>query len=152
MRKRLVVIALSLFTLGCQKGARTPLIVEDSTVIVTSDNRTSEALGIETSRGVFTPLIRAGTKVPCSRTETFTAAENGQVQITIAMFRGNNSTTSGNTALGRFQVVGLPVGKAGATVAEITFSISSRQILVSARDRTRKTDLEIRKVAAGLNP
>jgi hypothetical protein len=37
-------------------------------------------------------------------------------------------------------------------VAEITFSISSRQILLSARDRAHKTDLEIRRVAAETEP
>jgi molecular chaperone DnaK (HSP70) len=172
MRRRFSVTALFLFLLGCQKAAQTPvgvedpivrqtrhagqnsqgarsyLVVEDSTAIIGGDHRTTEALGIETSRGVFTPLIEAGTMVPCSVTETFATSEDGQVQITLSVFRGNHPATSDDTALGRFQVINLPAGPPGAIVAEITFSVSSRQILISARDRVKKTDFEVRKVTA----
>jgi molecular chaperone DnaK (HSP70) len=148
MRSRVTAIALLIFLLGCQKMTRSRVEVEDSTGIVGANQITIEALGIETARGVFTPLIEAGSKVPCSVTEKFSTSENRQTQITIALFRGKSPTTTGDTALGRYQVVGIPAGPPGATVIEITFSISSRQIWLSARDRANRTDLEVRRVAA----
>ena len=125
MHRRFSITALFLFLLGCQKAAKTPVgvedppvrdtshagqnalgarsyvVVEESTAIIGGDHRTTEGLGIETSRGVFTPLIEAGTMVPCSVTETFATSDDGQVQITLSVFRGNHPATSDDTALGQ---------------------------------------------------
>lgn len=141
--------ALSLLVLGCQqKTTLAPTLVENATPIVGADQKTTEALGIETSGGVFTPLINAGTTVPCEITETFTTSDEGQTQIVITILRSANPTTASNTALGEFQIIGIPAGPPGSTVVEVTFRISTRQILLLARDRDRRTDLEIRRVAA----
>jgi molecular chaperone DnaK len=151
MRLILTIIALSLFAFGCHLKNRQPLVVEDNTPIVAA-SRTTEALGIETLGGVFTPLIKPGTTVPCSLAEIFSTAADGQSQIMVTLFRGTNQMTSSNHALGRFQVVGIPSAPRGTPKVEITFAITERQILLSARDLTSKTDLQIQKVGGETKP
>jgi molecular chaperone DnaK len=151
MRSLLTIIALSLFAFGCYSQNRQPLVVEDNTPIVAA-SRTTEALGIETLGGVFTPLIKPGTTVPCSLAEIFSSAADGQSQIMVTLFRGTNQMTSSNHALGRFQVVGIPSAPRGAPKVEITFAITERQISLSARNLTSKTDLQIQKVGGETKP
>jgi hypothetical protein len=146
MRRLLPILALSLLMPGCRKQNRPPLVVEDATPIVDA-GRTSEPFGIETIGGVFTPLIKVGTAVPCSLSEVFSTAADGQSQIMVTPFRGTNQLVAGNHALGRFQVVGLPSAPRGTPQVEVTFTITERQILISARDLTRKTDLEIQRMS-----
>jgi len=62
-------------------------------------------------------------------------------------FRGTNQSVASNHALGRFQIVGIPAAPRGTPQVEVTFTITERQILISARDLTRKTDLEIQRVS-----
>jgi len=146
MRTLLPVLALSLLVFGCQKQSRAPLLVEDATPIVGA-GRTTEALGIETLGGVFTPLIKPGTTVPCSLSEVFSTAADGQSKIMVIPFRGTNEMVASNHALGRFQIVGVPSGPRGTPQIEVTFTITERQILMAARDLTRKQDLEIQRVS-----
>jgi molecular chaperone DnaK (HSP70) len=147
MRTLLPILALSLLAFGCQKQNRAPLVVEDATPIVGTGHATVEALGIETLGGVFTPLIKPGTAVPCSLSEIFSTAADGQSQIMVTPFRGTNQMTASNHALGQFRIVGIPFGMRGTPRVEVTFTITERQILMSARDLTRKADLEIQRVS-----
>jgi len=146
MRTFLSILTLSLLVLGCQKPGRALLVVEDATPIVAAGH-TTEGFGIETLGGVFTPLIKSGTTVPCTLSEIFSTAADGQSQIMVTPFRGTNQLVAANHALGRFQVVGIPSAPRGTPQVEVTFTITERQILISARDLTRKTDLEIQRVS-----
>jgi len=148
MRTLFPILTLSLLVFGCQKQSRAPLVVEDSTPIVGA-GRTTEAFGIETLGGVFSPLIKSGTAVPCSLSEIFSTAADGQSQIVVTPFRGTNQMAASNHALGRFQIVGIPAASRGTPQVEVTFTITERQILISARDLTRKTDFEIQRVGGG---
>jgi molecular chaperone DnaK len=145
MRTLLPIITLSLLIVGCQKQGQAPLVVEDATPIVGA-GRTTESLGIETLGGVFTPLIKPDTTVPCSLSEIFSTAADDQSQIIVAPFRGTNQMAARNHSLGRFQIVGIPFGPRGTPQVEVTFTITERQILISARDLTRKTHFEIQRV------
>jgi molecular chaperone DnaK (HSP70) len=149
MRTLLPILTLSLLAFGCQKQTRAPLVVEDATPIVGAGRATTEALGIETLGGVFTPLIKTGTAVPCSLSEIFSTAADGQAQIIVAPFRGTNQMAASNHPLGRFQIVGIPSAPRGTPQVEVTFTITERQILISARDLSRKADLEIQRVSGG---
>src|SRR5215217_5092356 len=113
MRTLLPILTLSLLVFGCQKQNRAPLVVEAATPIVGAGRTTTEALGIETLGGVFTPLIKSGTTVPCSVSEIFSTAADGQSQIMVTPFRGTNQMAASNHALGRFQIVGIPSGPRG---------------------------------------
>ena len=137
---------LWLLLLGCQKQSRAPLVVEEATPIVGAGLATTEALGIETLGGVLTPLIKTGTAVPCSVSEIFSTAADGQAQIMVTPFRGTNQMAASNHPLGRFQIVGIPSAPRGTPQVEVTFTITERQILISARDLTRKVGLEIQRV------
>ena len=57
-----------------------------------------------------------------------------------------------NHPLGRFQIVGIPSAPRGTPQVEVTFTITERQILISARDLTRKADLEIQRVTGEPKP
>src|SRR5665213_2270364 len=151
MRPLLTIITLSLLAFGCHSQSRQSLVVEDNTPIVVV-NSTTESLGIETLGGVFTPLIKPGTAVTCSLAEIFSTATDGQSQIMVTLFRGTNQMTSSNHALGRFQVIGIPSAPRGTPKVEITFAITGQQILLSARELTSKTDLQIQKVSGESKP
>jgi molecular chaperone DnaK len=146
MRTLLPILTLSLLVFGCQKQSRTPFVVEDATSIVAAGS-TTEALGIETLGGVFTPLIKSGTTVPCSLSEIFSTAADGQSKIMVIPVRGTNQWVASNHALGRFHIVGIPAGPRGTPQVEVTFTITERQILMSARDLIRKADLKIQRVS-----
>jgi molecular chaperone DnaK (HSP70) len=146
MRILLPVIALSLLAFGCHPKSRQPVVVEDDTPIVGASG-TTEALGIETLGGVFTPLIKPGSTVPCTHSEVFSTAADGQSQIMVTLFRGTNQMRTSAHALGRFQVVGIPAARRGTPKVEITFAITQTQILLSARDLTQMTDLQIRRLS-----
>jgi molecular chaperone DnaK len=149
MRSLLSALALTVLVFGCQKQNRASLVVEDATPIVGAGRVTAEALGIETLGGVFTEIIQLGTIVPASRSEIFSTAEDGQLQITIFLFRGTNRMAASNHALGRFQIVDIPSGPRGTPEIEVTFSITERQILISARDLKSKAKIEIRRLTSG---
>jgi len=121
------------------------LVVEDATPII-NGGITTEAIGIETLGGVFTPLIKVGTAVPCSISEIFSTAADGQSQITVTPFRGTNQVVASNHALGRFQIVGIPPAPRGTPKIEVSFTVTESQILMTARDLAHKTDLVIQRV------
>jgi molecular chaperone DnaK (HSP70) len=148
----LPIIMLSVMALGCHSQSRQPLVVEDNTQIIGAGGTATEALGIETLGGVFTPLIKPGTKVPCSVSEVFSTAADGQTRVMIILVRGTNQMAASNHALGRFQVVGIPPAPRGMPKVEVTFAITQHQILISARDLTRDTEMEIRGVAKDTEP
>jgi molecular chaperone DnaK len=152
MRTLLLLIMLSLLTFGCKPQGRKAVVVEDSTPIVGASRTTTESLGIETLGGVFTPLIKTGTTVPCADSEVFSTAADGQSQIMITLFRGTNQLTTANHSLGRFQVVGIPSAPRGVPQVEVIFSITQSQILLSARDVKGKIDVQIQKVSEDTKP
>jgi molecular chaperone DnaK len=119
------------------------MMVEDGSPMVGGNRVTTEALGVKTLGGVFTPLIKEGTPVPCSVSEVFSTAADGQSQILVSLFRGTDPIAVKNHPLGRFQVVNIPSAPRGMPQVEITFSITGRSISLAARDLTQGTELEI---------
>jgi molecular chaperone DnaK len=145
MRQMVPIIMFSILVTGCHPQNRLAVIVEDNTPIVTTGS-TTESLGIETIGGMFTPLIKPGTAVPCRDSEVFSTAADGQSQIMVTLFRGTDELAANNYALGRFQVTGIPAAPRGKPNIQITFAITQRQILLSARDLNRGMDLQIRRM------
>lgn len=150
--RTLVPVALSLAIFGCELQGRKPLTIEDRTPIVGANRATTEALGVETLGGVFTPLIKAGTRVPCSVSEVFSTATDGQSQITVTVVRGTEPLAASNHPLGRFRVGNIPTAPRGVPMIEVTFGITERQVLLSARDLTRNSDLQIQRDEGDRNP
>ncbi len=140
--RTLTPVAVLLLLVGCAPSRRA-IVVEDGASIVGANRVTTEALGIETLGGVFTPLIKQGTPVPCSVSEVFSTAADGQSQIIVSLFRGAEPMAAKNHALGRFRVVDIPSAPRGVPQVEITFAVTERAISLAARDLTRRMDLQI---------
>lgn len=93
------------------------------------------SLGIETLGGVFTKLIERNTTIPTNKSQVFTTAADSQTSVDIHVLQGERSVASGNTTLGRFQLVGIPPAPRGMPQIEVTFDIDANGILnVSAKD------------------
>lgn len=93
------------------------------------------SLGIETLGGVFTKLIERNTTIPTKKSQVFTTAADSQTSVDIHVLQGERSVASGNTTLGRFQLVGIPPAPRGMPQIEVTFDIDANGILnVSAKD------------------
>jgi molecular chaperone DnaK len=102
-------------------------------------------LGVETLGGVATPLIARNTPIPIKHTEIFTTAADIQTSVTIHVFQGERPMAADNTALGEFNLDGLPPAPRGIPKIEVTFDLDSNGILnVSARDVATSKSQSIR--------
>jgi molecular chaperone DnaK len=102
-------------------------------------------LGVETLGGVATALISRNTAIPTKKTEIFTTAADLQTSVTIHVFQGERPMARDNTALGEFNLDGLPPAPRGIPKIEVTFDIDSNGILnVAAKDTATGKSQSIR--------
>src|SRR5690606_21350664 len=62
--------------------------------------------GIETRRGVFTPLIERNTTIPTKKSQVFSTADDNQSAVTIRAFQGERPIAQDNNLLGQFGLMG----------------------------------------------
>ena len=94
------------------------------------------SLGIETMGGITTKLINRNTTVPTKKSEIFSTAADGQMQVDIHVLQGEREMSADNRSLSRFALDGIPPAPRGVPQIEVTFDIDANGILsVSAKDK-----------------
>jgi molecular chaperone DnaK len=94
------------------------------------------SLGIETLGDVFTKVIERNTTIPCSRTQTFSTATDGQTSVEVHALQGERALARDNKSLGKFQLTGIPAAPRGVPQIEVSFEIDANGILqVAAKDK-----------------
>ena len=93
------------------------------------------SLGIETMGGVFTRLIDRNTTIPCTKSQIFSTAADGQTSVEVHVLQGEREMAAGNKTLGRFQLTGIAPAPRGVPQIEVSFNIDRNGIVnVSAKD------------------
>lgn len=94
------------------------------------------ALGIETLGGVMTTIIEANTTIPCTRSEVFSTAVDGQPAVNVVVAQGNRPMIKDNKQIGVFLFDGIAPAPRGVPQIEVKFDIDANGILsVSATDK-----------------
>jgi len=102
------------------------------------------SLGIETLGGVMTTLIKRNTTIPCTKSETFSTAEDNQAAVDVHVLQGERQFAKDNRTLGNFRLDGLPPAMRGVPQVEVTFDIDANGIVnVSAKDKATNKEQSI---------
>ena len=138
---------IALCLIGCAHTDGASILVEPGTAAVASDGTLRESIGIETLGGVFTPLLVKGCKVPCSLSQNFSTAEDGQKQILLHLFRGDAVRTESTHSLGTFQITGISSMPRGEPSIRVEFKAHTGGITLGAADNKGRSRLSIARVA-----
>ncbi|WP_029609058.1 molecular chaperone DnaK [Mycoplasma simbae] len=92
-------------------------------------------LGIETEHGVVASLIERNTRIPITKTKTFTTAADNQTAVTIHIVQGERKLANDCKSLGTFNLDGIEPAPRGVPQIEVSFTIDANGITtVSAKD------------------
>jgi molecular chaperone DnaK len=87
------------------------------------------SLGVETSGGVFTRLIKRNTTIPTETSMIFATEEDGQTSMMIYVLQGEREMAKDNVSLGLFKLDGIPPAPRYEQKVEVAFKIDADGIL-----------------------
>ncbi len=92
-------------------------------------------LGIEAMGGLMSKVLPHNTTIPCSVSEMYTTAVDGQNSVEIHVLQGEREMSRDNRSLARFQLKPIEPLPAGLPRIEVTFAVDENGLLrVSAKD------------------
>jgi molecular chaperone DnaK len=93
------------------------------------------AIGLEKAGGAFHTVFPRNAAIPNAKAVEATTSYDGQTEVAMRIFQGDNPTVAQNELLGDFLFSGLKPGPAGKARLEITFDVNIEGILtMSAKD------------------
>ena len=87
------------------------------------------SLGVETSGGVFTRLIKRNTTIPAEASMIFATEEDDQTLMMLHVLQGEREMATDNISLGLFKLDGVPPAPRYEQEVEVTFKIDADGIL-----------------------
>ena len=120
---------------GVQAGLKSGAL-SDSGLIVTDVAPFSMGVAVLSERGssgvrpgAYKAIITKNTTIPVTRTETFYTSYEGQTDVQVEVYQGEQEWVKDNHFINEFLLEGLPEGPAGSETVEVTFRYNLNGIL-----------------------
>ncbi|MGO8805033.1 MAG: Hsp70 family protein, partial [Candidatus Bathyarchaeia archaeon] len=109
------------------------------------------SLGVETTGGLFTRLIKRNSAIPTEENMTFATEEDFQTSMIIHVLQGEREMAKDNTTVGMFKLEGIPQGAKHEQEVDVAFKIDSNGILTVSAEILETGKIEAIKIAETKN-
>lgn len=93
------------------------------------------SIGIEAAGGEMAVLLPRGTKLPASKEEVFSTAEDNQSEVFVRVYRGEATHISDNVLIASFELDGIPPARSGVPQVSVRFQVDEAgKLQVTTRD------------------